>query len=60
MSKQPILGKPLIVRIPNALLKRIDVFARSKGIPRSEAIRRLLDEALEAHRIPEVMVDEAV
>ncbi|MHC1628478.1 MAG: ribbon-helix-helix domain-containing protein [Candidatus Nezhaarchaeales archaeon] len=46
------------MRLPDGLLKRIDVFAKSKGIPRSEAIRRLLDEALDSHKIPEVINHE--
>jgi hypothetical protein len=44
---RPPIGVPVEVRLPSALLARIDALACDGRISRSEAVRRLLSKALE-------------
>jgi metal-responsive CopG/Arc/MetJ family transcriptional regulator len=39
-----------LIAFPNSLLKRINAWAKKHGINDSEAIRRLVDTALEAEK----------
>ncbi|MFY9114685.1 MAG: CopG family transcriptional regulator [Dethiobacteria bacterium] len=43
---RPEIGPPVIIRLPEELIRELDRRAEAKGISRAEVVRRLLAEAL--------------
>src|SRR5262249_32978328 len=46
-AAEPVSLQPTSLRFPEPLLKRLDEYARLKGVTRSEVILKLLDWALD-------------
>lgn len=45
-------GRPILVRIPDDLLAKIDARCEKSGLSRAETIRRMLDYSIKTERKP--------